>query len=71
MTKKTINIDGMSCGHCINWISEALEKIDGVETAKVSLEAQNANVEYDENIVTEQMMQGAIEKAGYTVKSFT
>ena len=69
MTQKTIGIEGMSCGHCVSWVTEALEKIDGVTQAKVSLEAQNAEVDYDESQVSDEAMVSAIESAGYSVKS--
>lgn len=71
MASKTIDIEGMSCGHCVKWITEALMKIDGVADAKISLEAKNAIVDYDEGKVTEDMMKSAIEQAGYTVKGIT
>ncbi len=71
MATRTINIEGMSCGHCIQWINEALTKIDGVNEARVRLESHNAVVDYDESKVTEEMMTAAIEKAGYSVKSFS
>ncbi len=68
MATKTIDINGMSCGHCVNWITEALKGIEGVTSAQISLETKNAIVEYDEGEVTDDMMKSAIEKAGYTVK---
>ncbi len=71
MAVKTIDIDGMSCGHCIQWLSEALTRIEGVNDVKVSLESQHAVVDYDELRVTEGLMTAAIEKAGYSVKSFS
>ena len=71
MAVKTINIDGMSCGHCIQWLSEALTRIEGVKEVKVSLEEQRAVVDYDEARVTEEEMTASIEKAGYSVKSFS
>ena len=71
MAIKTINIDGMSCGHCIQWLNEALTGIEGVNDAKVSLESQHAVVDYEESKVTEEAMTAAIERAGYSVKSFS
>lgn len=71
MAVRTINIDGMSCGHCIQWLSEALTRIEGVNDVKVSLEGQHAKVDYDESRVTEEAMTASIEKAGYSVKSFS
>ncbi|MDH5508798.1 MAG: copper ion binding protein [Nitrospinota bacterium] len=70
MTTRVIRIEGMSCGHCVNWLSQALAKIDGVETAKVDLEGQQARVSFDEVRVTNEMMADAIEKAGYSAVEF-
>lgn len=70
MVKRAIKIEGMSCGHCVNWIAQALERIDGVDEAKVNLEKQSAYVRYDEGLVSAQMMSDAIEKAGYTAVEF-
>jgi len=71
MAVKTINIDGMSCGHCIEWLNKALTGVEGVNGVKVSLESQSAVVDYDESKATEGAMTVAIEKAGYSVKSFS
>ncbi|MBI4828641.1 MAG: heavy-metal-associated domain-containing protein [Nitrospinae bacterium] len=71
MTTKTIAIEGMSCGHCVQWISQALMKVEGVQNARVSIENQNAIVDYDETRATPDKMKSAIEMAGYTVKSFS
>lgn len=70
MATRKINVEGMSCGHCIQWISEALMKIDGVRSAKVSLEGKNVVVDYEGDGVSDDMMASAIEKAGYTAVSF-
>ena len=70
MEQTTIHIDGMTCGHCANWVTEALKKLDGVTSVSVSVGEKNALVEHDEKKVTEEMMVAAVEQAGYTVKSF-
>ncbi|VAX24422.1 hypothetical protein MNBD_NITROSPINAE01-51 [hydrothermal vent metagenome] len=70
MAQTTIHIDGMTCGHCANWVSEALKKLDGVTSVSVSVGEKNALVEHDEEKVTEEMMVSAVEQAGYSVKSF-
>ena len=37
MTRKRIGIEGMSCGHCVNHVKEALtEDIQGVKVIAVS-----------------------------------
>ena len=43
MTRKRIGIEGMSCGHCVNHVKEALtEDIQGVKVIDVSLENKYA-----------------------------
>lgn len=71
MEQTTIHIDGMSCGHCANGVTEALEKLDGVTSVSVSVGEKNAIVEHDEEKVTEEMLSSAVEQAGYSVKSFS
>ena len=54
MTRKRIGIEGMSCGHCVNHVKEALtEDIQGVKIIDVSLENKCATVEVDNNVSDE------------------
>lgn len=64
--KKKINIEGMSCGHCVAHVKEALEEIGGVEILEVNLEEKNAlvNTEVEDNALI-----AAIDDAGYDVTS--
>ena len=61
-----LNIEGMSCGHCVKHVATALEEIAGVEKVTVSLEEKTAVVEHTENTTLEQMKH-AVEEAGYQV----
>lgn len=63
---KIINIDGMSCGHCVKSVTTALNKINGVQVLSVSLEKKNAEIEADEK-ATDQMLINAVTEAGYDV----
>lgn len=62
--KKKILIEGMSCGHCVSHVEEALEKINGVSNIKVSLEEKYAIVYTD---VNNEVLKEAIEEEGYDV----
>ncbi len=64
--KKIINIEGMSCNHCVAHVKEALEGISGVNLVSVSLEEKNAIVETEVNNDT---LINAIEEEGYDVVS--
>src|SRR6478752_9788730 len=35
----TVNVSGMTCGHCVSSVSEELEALSGVETVDVDLKA--------------------------------
>lgn len=63
----TLNVQGMTCGHCKASVEGALKKLDGVTAAEVDLTAGNVAVTYDEAIVTVDAMKEAIEDQGYDV----
>ncbi|MBU3113774.1 heavy-metal-associated domain-containing protein [Clostridium lacusfryxellense] len=63
--KKKILVEGMSCGHCSNHVSEALKDI-GAKDVEVSLDKKLATAEISEDI-TDEAIKVAIEDAGYDV----
>lgn len=62
--KKTITIEGMTCGHCEMHTKEELEKIDGVISAEADADQGQAVVEM-ENEIAEDKLKAAVEEAGY------
>ncbi|MFD1708181.1 copper chaperone CopZ [Siminovitchia sediminis] len=67
MERKTLDVQGMSCGHCKASVEGALKKLDGVKAAEVNLEAGKVDVTYDESKVTVDALKEAIEDQGYDV----
>jgi len=63
--KKKILVEGMSCGHCVNHVSEALKDI-GAKDVEVDLNKKLATAEISEDI-TDKAIKKAIEEAGYEV----
>ncbi len=63
---KTIGVEGMMCGHCVNHVTKALEGIEGVEKAVVSLENKNAVITLSAP-VADDAITAAIVDAGYEV----
>ena len=57
-----LNIDGMTCEHCVTAVKNALERTPGVEKAVVDLKAGSASVEGGAD--TQQLLQ-AVENEGY------
>lgn len=64
--KTVLNVNGMSCAHCVRHVTTALEELDGVSGAVVSLEQNTASVEHDESVTSGQL-KAAVEDAGYEV----
>jgi copper ion binding protein len=66
--KKQINIEGMSCGHCVKHVEEALQEIKGVEKVSVDLANKNAVVELNAGVADSELVH-AVTEAGYDVVS--
>lgn len=64
--KKQINIEGMSCGHCVKHVENALMELNGVAKVEVSLQDKLAIVELSQ-VVEDFKLKEAIEEAGYDV----
>lgn len=69
MTEKTLNVEGMSCGHCKAAVEEELSKLPGVEYSNADPQKGTVQVRYDEGRTTDKDLQGAVEEAGYTVRA--
>ncbi|SDM82021.1 copper chaperone CopZ [Sediminibacillus halophilus] len=67
--EKTLNVQGMSCGHCKTAVEGALKNLDGVSTAEVNLEAGKVDVTYDDAKVSFDDMKEAVEEQGYDVEA--
>lgn len=66
--EQTINVQGMTCGHCKMSVENALNELEGVQTAEVNLDAGNVAVTYDDSKVNTEAMKEAIEDQGYDVE---
>ncbi len=65
MEKTTLNVNGMSCGHCVNAVTKAVKALAGVGEVAVSLEKKTATVEYDPAQITVDQIKAAITGEGY------
>lgn len=65
--KKRISIEGMSCGHCVKHVTNALNEVEGVKSVEVKLEGKYADIEVEN--VKDEDIKFAIEDAGYDVVS--
>lgn len=67
MKKIRIDIQGMSCEHCVKTVTNTLAQLDGVWKAKVNLKKNHVIVKYDESCVKVLELKNAIRGAGFEV----
>jgi copper chaperone len=65
MESSIIEVGGMSCQGCVRNITGVLGALPGVVTAEVSLEAAEARVSFDPQVVSRSALVAAIEDAGF------
>lgn len=62
--KITLNVDGMSCGHCSGMVQKTLEGIDGISKVVVDLNKKKATFEAaGQDLVAKAIQE--INEAGY------
>jgi len=60
-----LQVQGMSCQHCVNSIEGALKEIGAV--GKVDLKDESVDVSFDENRISIERIKETIEEQGYDV----
>jgi copper chaperone CopZ len=69
MSTTTISIDGMTCSHCVDAVTEELKALDGVQTVSIQLNKggiSTATVRSEGQLDPAQVGE-AVAEAGYTV----
>ena len=51
MKEIKLKIEGMHCAGCSNRLEKILNNVDGIESAKVSLEEKSADIKYNDEEV--------------------
>lgn len=64
--KKTLSIEGMSCGHCTATVEKALRALSGVSDVKVDLASKTAVVTAADT-VDESSLVDAVNDTGFEV----
>ena len=64
--KTQLKVSGMSCGHCVRAITQAIQALDSQAQIQVNLAQATVNIE---SSLTQAAIAAAIEEAGYAVQS--
>ncbi|UOQ86440.1 copper chaperone CopZ [Gracilibacillus salinarum] len=68
MEQTTLQVQGMTCGHCKASVEGALTELKGITTAEVDLDKGTVDVSFDEKEVSVEAMEDAIEEQGYDIQ---
>jgi len=66
LARRHLDLDGLHCQHCVAATKRALEAVDGVASAKVTLSPQAAEVALSRP-VPDEALRAAVEDAGFRV----
>jgi copper chaperone len=64
---ETFQIEGMSCGHCVQAVRRALEEVPGVDVQDVQI--GSARVNYNPGQTDPSKITEAVEEAGYRINT--
>ena len=66
MERVTMEIGGMSCGHCVRAVEQALGVVEGVRVEVVKI--GGTTVEYGAAVASPERIRRAIEEQGYQAR---
>jgi len=67
-TVATLEVEGMSCSHCVNSIKNAVGALKGVADVEVDLKQKKVTIKYTAELLSIQNLKETIEDQGYEVK---
>ena len=67
MVNQTLNVEGMTCDHCVQTIKEAVNNLVGISRVEVDLENKQVAVEYDKALVKLDSITHKIVEIGFEV----
>ena len=68
MERTTLQVPDISCGHCIETIHAAVEKIPGVRFVSGDADGKFVVVEYDSSLAQVAAIEQAMDEEGYPVR---
>ena len=67
MTTTVLTVDGMSCEHCVNAVTKAVEALPGISGVAVDLSAGTVTVVHSDSAASVDEIKRAIEEQGYDI----
>ena len=67
MGSVTLNVQGMTCGHCVKAVETSVGALAGVQEVNVDLAQAKVTVAFDEATVSVDQIKETIDEQGYDV----
>ena len=67
--KEVLNVDGITCDHCVNTIKEAVGSLIGTSSVEVDIEKKQVIVELDNKQAKSEDLIDKITEAGFEVRT--
>ena len=68
MKKITLEVNGMTCDHCVETIKGALNKIIGLNLIEINLDKSQVKIEFNESQTNIKILSDQIVALGFEVK---
>lgn len=68
MESVTLQVKGMSCGHCVKAVENSVGGLNGVKSVSVDLEKKQVKVDFESEVVTLDKIKDTIDDQGYEVE---
>ena len=65
--QKSLKVEGITCQHCVQIISDSLKNRAGIETVGVNIDKKEVKVEYDEEKVELEQIFNDISALGFEI----
>ena len=65
--QKVLKVEGMTCQHCVQTVTETVGKMTGVKKVDVSLEQKEVTIDFDELQTQMEVISAQIIEAGFEV----
>lgn len=69
MVHQVIHVEGMTCGHCVETVTQAVASLEGIQKVAVDLEQNQVALDYDEEKISLEEISTKIMGVGFAVKS--
>ncbi len=67
MEHQVIQVEGMTCGHCVETVTKAVNGLKGIRQVNVDLDKKRVTVDYDESQVDLNTISSKIKEVGFEV----